>query len=399
MEMFGDLLRRVVRDENVLAERHSRAVLFHAARVVDGRRLTRRDGVADFGPGHVFQQQRLRLAEQRRGNQQQGETEFHRGRISQSVVVYRASSTALAPENPRSYTKPMRNIYLAVFLCSALSGPAAAQWLDYKEPGRPRTPDGKVNVSAPAPRSADGKPDFTGVWNRISTKYDANITADLKPEDVQPWARELVKERMENLGRDHMFIKCLPVGAEYSVAQRFMKLVQTPALIVILEEDLVYRQIYMDGRPLEKDPQPSWMGYSVGHWEGNTLVVDSAGFNDKTWLDTQGHPHTGALKMRERIRRPDFGHLINEVTLEDPTIYAKPWTVKIESLLAADTQLIENVCLENSKLEHFVGKASDELKNEKKIVSRFSYRTGSSIRGLCANERVSGSYSGGRSLA
>lgn len=261
----------------------------------------------------------------------------------------------------------MRNCFAVVTLCAALSGSAAAQWLDYKNPGMPRTPDGKVNGNAPAPRTPDGKPDFTGLWNRISTKYDANVTADLKPEEIQPWARTLVKERMENLGRDHMFIKCLPVGPGYAVAQRYMKLVQTPALIVMLEEDLVYRQIYMDGRPLEKDPQPAWMGYSVGRWEGDTLVIESAGFNDKTWLDTQGHPHTEALKVRERIRRPDFGHLVNEITFEDPSIYARPWTVKIESLLAPDTQLIENVCLENSKLEHFVGRASDEFKNEKKV--------------------------------
>ena len=261
----------------------------------------------------------------------------------------------------------MRKIIVLAILCSALSGPLAAQWLNYKAPGMPRTADGSVNLKAPTPRTADGKPDLTGLWNRISTKYDANIAADLKPEDVQPWARELVKERMENLGRDHMFIRCLPDGPGYANAQRYMKLVQTPALIVILEEDLVYRQIYMDGRPLESDPQPAWMGYSVGHWEGDTLVVDSAGFNDKTWLDTQGHPHTGALRVRERIRRTDFGHLVNEITLEDPAVYAKPWTVKIESLLAPDTQLIENVCLENSKLEHFVGKASDDLKTEKKV--------------------------------
>ena len=137
----------------------------------------------------------------------------------------------------------MRNVILLALVCTGLTGPLAAQWLNYKNPGMPRTADGQVDTKAPAPRTSDGKPDLTGLWNRISTKYDANIAADLKPGDVQPWARDLVKERMENLGRDHMFIRCLPVGPGYANAQRYMKLVQTPALIVMLEEDLVYRQI------------------------------------------------------------------------------------------------------------------------------------------------------------
>ena len=261
----------------------------------------------------------------------------------------------------------MKTVVLAILL-STLTTPVKAQWLNHLTPGIPRTADGKPNLKAPAPRTPDGKPDLSGLWNRVSPKYGANIAADLKPGDVPPWAQALVQQRVENLGRDHMTVQCLPSGPGYSTAQRYMKIVQTPALIVILEEDLVYRQIYLDGRALETDPQPNWMGYSVGHWDGDTLVVDSNGFNDRTWLDTMGHPHTEALRTKERYRRSDFGHLELEVTLQDPTVYAKPWTVAISSLLAPDTELIEAVCNENhSSLEHWVGKASDDQKSEIKV--------------------------------
>ncbi|MDP9113894.1 MAG: hypothetical protein M3O20_09440 [Acidobacteriota bacterium] len=247
----------------------------------------------------------------------------------------------------------------------ALMAPLQAQWLNYPTPGIPRTADGKPNVAAPAPRTPEGKPDLTGVWNRVSPKYGANIAADLKPEDIQPWAEALVEQRKENLGRDHMTVHCLPLGPGYSTAQRYVKIVQTPTLIVMLDEDLTYRQIYLDGRPLEKDPQPTWMGYSVGHWEGDTLVVESSGFNDKTWLDTDGHPHSEALHTTERYRRPDFGHLEMESTIQDPKVYAKPFKVTISSLLAPDNELLEAVCNENNKnLEHWVGKASDDVKSE-----------------------------------
>src|SRR6266849_7460035 len=261
----------------------------------------------------------------------------------------------------------MKTVAFAILL-SGLTTPLAAQWLTHPTPGIPRTADGKPNLAAPAPRTPDGKPDLSGLWNRVSPKYGANIAADLKPGDVPPWAQTLVQQRVENLGRDHMTVQCLPSGPGYRTAQRYMKIVQTPALIVILEEDLVYRQIYLDGRALETDPQPNWMGYSVGHWEGDTLVVDSNGFNDRTWLDTMGHPHTEALRVRERYQRRDFGHLHLEVRFQDPTVYAKPWTVAIESLAAPDTDLIQAVCNENNKgLEHWVGKASDERKSEVKV--------------------------------
>ena len=158
-----------------------------------------------------------------------------------------------------------------------------------------------------------------------------------------------------------MSVQCLPWGPSSSYSARKVKIVQTPGLILFLDEDLTYRQIFMDGRALETDPNPSWMGYSVGHWEGDTLVVESFGFNDRTWLDRVGHPHTEALRVTERYRRRDFGHLDIEITLGDPAVYARPWTVALNADLTPDTELLEAVCNESkTSLDHWVGKGSDE---------------------------------------
>jgi hypothetical protein len=265
----------------------------------------------------------------------------------------------------------MKGIRILAILLAALA--LHAQWLNHPTPGIPRTPAGKPNLTAPAPRTADGKPDLSGLWNRISPKYRVNIAADLKLEEVQPWARALVQQRTENIGKDSMTAQCLPLGPGYatdsdSTAGGMMKIIQTPALILILNPDLTYRQVFMDGRSLETSPNPSWMGYSVGHWEADTLVVESFGFNDRTWLDTSGHPHTEALRMTERYRRTNFGHLDLDVTLQDPSVYSRPWTVAVKAELAADTELIEYVCAESrGDLSHWVGKASDEARSEAKI--------------------------------
>jgi hypothetical protein len=262
---------------------------------------------------------------------------------------------------------------LIAVITVALSAPLAAQWLNQPTPGIPRTPDGKPNLTAPAPRTSDGKPDLSGLWTKLSPKYSRNIAADLKPEDIQPWAQALVERRREDLGKDYMNVQCVPLGPSYATAAdstgaEMMKIVQTPGLILILNPDLTYRQIFLDGRPLESAPNPTWMGYSIGRWEGDTLVVESFGFNDRTWLDHDGHPHTEALRMTERYRRRDFGHLEVEVTLSDPGAYAKPWTVAVRAELAADTEMIEWVCNENGRgVQHWVGKASDERKGEVQV--------------------------------
>ena len=172
-----------------------------------------------------------------------------------------------------------------------------------------------------------------------------------------------------------MSLQCLPWGPNYSSSPRLVKIVKTPGLIVMLEEDLTYRQIFLDGRTLETNPNPSWMGYSVGHWEGGTLVVESFGFNDRTWLDRDGHPHTEALRTTERYRRRDFGHLDIEITLNDPAAYARAWTVALSAELAADTEMLESVCNESSAgREHWVGKASDAKKSEVRVAAEILAR-------------------------
>jgi hypothetical protein len=264
-------------------------------------------------------------------------------------------------------------IAILAALAGTLSAPLAAQWLNHPTPGIPRTPGGTPNLTAPAPRTPDGKPDLSGVWTKISPKYSRNIAADLKPGDIQPWAEALVQQRQEDLGKDYMNVRCVPLGPGYSIAgdstgAEMVKIVQTPALILILNPDLTYRQVFLDGRALETAPNPNWMGYSVGHWDGDTLVVESFGFNDRTWLDHDGHPHTEALRTTERYRRRDFGNLDLEVTFSDPAVYARPWTVAVRAELAADTEMLEWVCNERGGgLEHLVGKASDEKKFEVKV--------------------------------
>jgi hypothetical protein len=261
----------------------------------------------------------------------------------------------------------MKTVVFAIML-SALTTPLEAQWVNHPTPGIPRTAGGKPNLTAPVPRTADGKPDLSGIWQRVSLKYERNITADLKSGEIQPWAEALVKQRAEDLQKDHMSVQCLPWGPSYSNSARKAKIVQTPGLVLMLDEDLTYRQIFLDGRALESDPNPSWMGYSVGRWEGDTLIVESFGFNDRTWLDRDGHPHSEALRTTERYRRRDFGHMDIEITLNDPQVYKRPWTVSLSAVLNADTELMESVCNEShTSLEHWVGKASDEKKSEVKV--------------------------------
>ena len=208
----------------------------------------------------------------------------------------------------------MKTCKIAIFLI-AFGTPLVAQWLEHPTPGIPRTADGKPNLTAPAPRTTDGKPDLTGLWNMGSD------VADLKAGEVQPWVQALVQQRAEDFSKDDPRYLCLPEGPTYSTRGGIHRILQTPAMIVILNEDLTYRQIFMDGRALETAPNPSWMGYSVGHWDGDTLVVESSGFNDRTWLDSRGYPHTEALRMTERYRRASFGRLDIEVTFQDPAAY------------------------------------------------------------------------------
>ncbi|HEY1308058.1 MAG TPA: hypothetical protein VGF24_31110 [Vicinamibacterales bacterium] len=264
-------------------------------------------------------------------------------------------------------------VFVIVLVAIVSSAPLSAQWLSQPTQGIPRTADGKPNLDAPVPRTPDGKPDLSGLWTRISPKYSRNIAADVNPGDIQPWARTLVERRREDLGKDYMNVRCLPLGPGYTTAAdstgaEMMKIVQTPGLILLLNPDLTYRQVFLDGRTLESAPNPNWMGYSVGRWEGDTLVVESNGFNDRTWLDHDGHPHTEQLRTTERYRRTNIGSLTIDVTFSDPGAYAKPWTVSVRAALAPDTEMIEWVCNESPHgVEHWVGKASDERKGEVQV--------------------------------
>lgn len=256
---------------------------------------------------------------------------------------------------------PRIPLTVAAFLLS-LTAVATAQWDPYPWKHVPRTADGKVDLNAPTVRTPYGKPDLSGFWIPADeVKHLLNLAADLKPEDVplKPAARDLYNARIANNGKDHPGVSCLPSGIpEKDNIPDGLKLVQTEDLVLLLHESrTIYRQIFIDGRPLPKNPQPTWMGYSVGHWDKDTLVVDTIGQNGKTWLDMRGLPGTEALHVTERFSRPKIGHMDIAVTIDDPEAYTKPWTVNLAWTLLPDTDLIESICEENNRdPRHMVGK-------------------------------------------
>jgi hypothetical protein len=253
-------------------------------------------------------------------------------------------------------------IFSSIFVAAVivLSTPAFAQWLEFPTPGVPRLPNGKPNLTAPAPKTPDGKPDFSGLW-APPMGYTGNIAKDLKPGEIpfQPWAEALYKHRQETQGKEDPQARCVLSGVprEHVVPYPF-RILQPPGMVAILYEALhSYRQIFLDGRKLPKDPNPTWMGYSTGHWEGDTLVVESKGFVENNWLDNGGHPGTEAMRLTERFHRRDFGHIDLQMTIDDPKAYTKPWTVNLVFTAAPDNELIEYVCSENEKdVDHLVGK-------------------------------------------
>jgi hypothetical protein len=273
----------------------------------------------------------------------------------------------------------MRRVQITALLVALATG-AQGQWVNYPTPGIPRTRDGKPNLTAKAPRAPNGKPDLSGVWHvqptglaemkrlfgedvnaievpgmEIDTisKYGVNIFQDFKPEEVpmRPEAVEIFRRRFPDGPEVLPSTHCLPLGIPLvTMLSEVSKIVQAPGVIVImLELDNAYRQIYTDGRKLPENPSPSWLGYSVGKWEGDTLVVETVGLNDKGWLDVIGHPQSEAMHITERYRRRDFGHLDVETTLNDPKMYTRPFTVKVTHLLQADSDILEYFCAENEK--------------------------------------------------
>ena len=260
----------------------------------------------------------------------------------------------------------MRYLFAGLILWSTCTS-LPAQWLKIKTPGIPRKTDGKPDLTAPTPRMPDGKPDLSGLWGTEDNTYVLDVTGDLKAGEVRPWAQEVYKRRLDALDKDTPATHCLPGGPVEILGSQY-RIIQSPNVIGILYASGAYRQIFTDGRDLPKDPNPTWWGYSVGHWDGDALVVESAGFNDRSWLDFAGHPHSEELRVTERFRRRDFGHMDLEFRLDDPKTFTKPVSIALEVNFVPDTEMLEYVCNENERdSAHLVGKASDEVKGEVKV--------------------------------
>ncbi|HTB17380.1 MAG TPA: hypothetical protein VK708_04655 [Bryobacteraceae bacterium] len=281
-----------------------------------------------------------------------------------------------------------------ILLAPSASNRLAAQWLNYPTAGVPRKADGHVEMSAPTPRMPDGKPDFSGIWTTAepnirrkegtASPKDAPIPRDPQtlqeaesagdPSKItnsrqmtnigvdlpgglpyQPWLAAIVKERTANEAKDDPHIRCLPDNflRAYGLPH-LLKFIHKPGVLVVLNEmNAGYRQVFTDARPLPEDPNPTWQGYSSGKWSGDTLVIDTIGLRDDTWIDWNGSVLTQAAKVREQIRRPSYGRLEIEVTVDDPKAYTKPWTVKLKERIVVDTELVDEICLENEQsLKH-----------------------------------------------
>jgi hypothetical protein len=273
-----------------------------------------------------------------------------------------------------------RTAWLAVAAAATLAqGRLAAQWPEHAAAKAPRLADGAVNLEAPTPRAADGRPDLSGLWERvgpggIAPEFDALQTPNGGPPIATFWnigagfagglpytplAAELRRERMSNNQKNNPDARCLPMGLmQLHLHPQPRKIVQTPGLIIIMYEgNEGLRQIFTDGRSLpvaDENLQPWWYGYSAGHWEGDTLVVETVGFRDDVWLDVLGSPLTNRGKLTERFTRLNYGQLQIDVTIEDPSAYTKPFTVRINQKLFPDNELIEFICNENEKsIQHY----------------------------------------------
>ena len=258
----------------------------------------------------------------------------------------------------------MHRMPMAVVLC-LLPVPVWAQWLKLHTPGIPRTPDGKPDLTAPAPPIRDGKPDLSGLWSVAGGVYGLDVIQDLKDEAIfKPAAAALFRKRAAEYNLDGPYMRCLPLGPGDIFVHAF-RIMQSPTMVALLYNGLVdgYRQIFLDGRELPKDPNPTWRGYSVGHWEGETLVIETVGFNDVGWLDQVGHPRSESLRVTERFRRIDFGHMQFQITFDDPETLARPLSISLPVNYMPDTEMQESICNENERdRAHLTSKLSDGVK-------------------------------------
>jgi hypothetical protein len=262
---------------------------------------------------------------------------------------------------------------VAILIAFLASGPLAAQWIRNPATGAPRKADGSIDMSAPTPRGADGKPDLSGIWtsdevdprrpnvppnprDATTSRRMVNIGVELPGGlPYQPWLAALVKERWSKNAKDDPHVKCFPDNFIRAYGMpHLLKFAQMPGLLIVLNEwNAGYRQVFTDARALPEDPTPSWMGYSSAKWSGDTLVVDTIGLRDDSWIDWQGSVVGESAKVREEIRRPDYGHLEIALTVDDSKAYTKPWTVTIKERLIVEAELIDEICLENERsLQH-----------------------------------------------
>jgi uncharacterized membrane protein YphA (DoxX/SURF4 family) len=252
----------------------------------------------------------------------------------------------------RTDMKAHRTALATITALALVSGVTHAQWVNRPTPGIPRTADGKPNLSAPAPKLPDGKPDLSGIWDVGTMTYFHDLANGLKPGTVQltPWAAAVRKQRMDRNHVDDPYGYCLPLGVPRINTRSPFKIVQTPSMTIFLHESFVgntFRQVFTDGRPLPKleEVEPAWLGYSVGRWEGDSFVVDSIGFRDLGWLSArEAYPNSPELRVTERWKRRDFGHMDLTVTIDDPKAYVKPWTNTVPLLLQADTEILDSYC-------------------------------------------------------
>ena len=280
------------------------------------------------------------------------------------------------------YSRPFR----AVLLCRSRNGsrfvslsaivvgtlllatPSTAQWIGYPTANVPRRADGSVDMTAPAPRMPDGRPDLSGIWisdntpegeespsdgfNLGSSRFMADMGADM-PDGLpyQEWQLPIVAERTANMAIEDPHIRCLPDNFVRAYGlPHMLKFVHTPELLVVLNEmNAGYRQVFVDGRELPDEPTPSWQGFSSAQWSGDTLVIDTVGIRDDTWIDWNGSVVTEAARVREEISRPDFGHLDIRITVDDPRAYTEPWSVTLRQRIVIDAELIDEICLENEQ--------------------------------------------------
>jgi len=261
-------------------------------------------------------------------------------------------------------------VIVAILFCTVSTSTLSAQWLTYAPPGIPRQPNGKPDMSAPSPRTAEGRLDLSGIWvSECGIAFGQecfvrslffDLAKDLKAGEVEmtPWASAIQKQREARNHVDDPYGYCLPPGTpRINFGGAPFRILQTPQVTAFLYETLsnmTFRQVYTDGRTLPVVSEPTWLGYSVGRWQDDTFVVETTGFRDGGWLDTRwGRPHSDALHVIERFRRLDYGHLQLTLTIIDPKAYLKPWTITAPFALMPETSLLETFCdNHNSTMEH-----------------------------------------------